>query len=159
MTSEPIRFRTKLLQYPGMAPWLQVPARFIRAWGLTMSTTVDGTLNGHALGRQGLRDSGPKTDDWYMGMPKAVAEAICAKGGDEVEIELWLADMTMPPEMAARLGSDAEFARAYAALKPNHKRKALEFYLAAKTPKGRTARLAKIDREIKARLARSERPA
>ena len=152
MSQDPIRFRTKLLQYPGQGPWFQVPARFIRAWGLTASTTVEGTINGHSLGRQGLHDSGPKTDDWYMGMPKAVAEAIAAKGGDEVEIELWLADMTMPAEMAARMVSDAEFARAYDALKPNHKRKALEFYLAAKTPKGRTARLDKIDRSIKERL-------
>lgn len=153
MSAESIRFRTKLLQYPGMGPWFQVPARFVSAWGLTTSTTVEGTINGQPLGRQGLHDSGPKTDDWYMGIPKAVAEAISAKGGDEVEIELWLADMTMPPEMAARMAIDPEFARAYEALKPNHQRKALEFYLAAKTPKGRTARLDKIDRSIKERLA------
>jgi len=153
VSKDPIRFRAKLLQYPGMGPWFQVPARFIRAWGLTTSTTVEGTINGKALGRQGLHDSGPKTDDWYMGMPKAVADALSVKGGDEVEIELWLADMTMPPEMGARMTEDPEFACAYEALKPNHKRKAIEFYLEAKTPKGRTSRLDKIERSIKERLA------
>jgi uncharacterized protein YdeI (YjbR/CyaY-like superfamily) len=61
--------------------------------------------------------------------------------------------------MAARIRSDAEFARAYEALIPNHKRNAIELYLDAKTPAGRTARLDKIDREIKAMLARRERPA
>ena len=149
---EPIRFRTRLLQYPGMGPWLQVPAHFIRAWGLTATTTVEGTINGHPLGRRAIKDSGPKTDDWYMGVTKEVAEAIDAKRGDEVEVELRLADMTMPEEMAARLTDDPEFARAHDALKPNHQRAAIEHYLAARTAKGRTARLEKIARSIKARL-------
>lgn len=147
-----IRFRTRLLQYPGMGPWFQIPARFIQEWGLTMTTTVEGTINGHPLGRRAIKDSGPKTDDWYMGLTKDIAEAIGAKKGDEVEIELHLADMTMPAEMTARMKSDAEFARAYEALVPKHKRKAIEHYLEAKTPAGRTARLEKVSRSIKARL-------
>lgn len=153
MSQDPIRFRTKLLQYPGMAPWFQIPARFIREWGLTATTTVEGTINGHPLGRRAIKDSGPKTDDWYMALTKNVAEAIDGKGGDEVEIELRLAEMTMPQEMAGRMAGDAEFARAYAALSPNHQRKAIEHYLEAKTPAGRMARLEKISRSIKARLA------
>jgi hypothetical protein len=152
VSQDPIRFRTKLLQYPGMGPWFQIPARFIREWGLTMTTTVEGTINGHPIGRRAIKDSGPKTDDWYMGLTKDLAEAIGAKEGDEVEIELRLADMTMPEEMAARMKSDADFARAYEALIPNHKRKAIEHYLEAKTAAGRTARLEKISRSIKARL-------
>ena len=86
-----------------------------------------------------------------MALPKEIAQAIAAKKGDEVEIELRLADMTMPDEMAERMTSDAAFARAYEALKPNHQRKAIEHYLEAKTPAGRTARLEKIGRSIKAR--------
>jgi len=65
----------------------------------------------------------------------------------------------MPPELAAKIKTDAEFARAYEALIPNHKRNVIELYLSAKTPAGRTAKLAKIDREIKAALARRQRPA
>lgn len=153
MNKEPVRFRTKLLQYPGMGPWFRIPARFIRDWSLITTTTVEGTINGHPLGRRSIKDSGPKTDDWYMALTKDLAEAIDARKGDEVEIELRLADMTMPEEMAARMESDPEFARAYEALKPNHKRKAIEHYLEAKTPAGRTARLEKISRSTKARLA------
>ncbi len=152
VSQDPIRFRTKLVQYPGMGPWFQVPTRFIREWGLTATTTVEGTINGHPLGRRAIKDSGPKTEDWYMGLTKDIAQAIGARKGDEVEIELRLADMTLPPEMAERIASDAQFARAYEALSPNHKRKAIEHYLEAKTPAGRTARLEKISRSIKARL-------
>lgn len=148
----PIRFRTTLRQYPGMGPWFRIPARFIREWGLTATTTVEGTINGHPFGRRSIKDSGPKTDDWYMALTKDIAEAIDGKGGDEVEIELRLADMTMPPEMVERMARDPDFARAYEALAPNHKRKAIEHYLEAKTPAGRTARLEKISRSIKARL-------
>lgn len=153
MSTKPIRFRTQLLQYPGMAPWFQIPAHFIRGWGLTLTTTVEGTVNGVPIGRRAIKDSGPKTDDWYLGLTKPLAEAIGAKKGDEVDVELRLADMTMPEVMAARMKSDAEFARAYEALIPNHKRKAIEHYLEAKTPAGRTARLEKIARNIKTRLA------
>lgn len=150
---EPIRFRTPLLQNdPSLGLWFRIPAHFIRAWGLTASTTVEGTINGHPLGRRGIHDSGPKTDDWYMGLTKPITDAVGGKEGDEVEIELSLADMTMPDEMAARMNSDADFARAYEALIPNHKRKAIEHYLEAKTPAGRTTRLDKISRSIKARL-------
>ena len=152
MNREPIRFRTKLRQYPGMGPWFRVPAHFIRAWGLTATTTVEGTINGLPLGRRSLKDSGPKTEDWYMSMSRKTTLALDAKAGDEVEIELRLSDMTMPGEMAARMESDADFARAYEALRPDHKRAAIEHYLEAKTPKGRTARLEKISRSIKARL-------
>lgn len=152
MSGEPIRFRTKLLQYPGMGPWFQVPAHFIREWGLTTTTTVEGTINGHPLGRRAIKDSGAKTDDWHMELTKPIATAIDAKKGDEVEIELWLADMTLPEEMAARMKSDAAFAEAWRALIPNHRRKAIEHYLEAKTPAGRLARLEKISKSIKARI-------
>jgi hypothetical protein len=150
---EPIRFRTKLLcNDPSLGLWFRVPARLIRSWGLTRTTTVEGTINGHPLGRRAIKDSGPKTDDWYMGLTKPITQAIGGQEGDEVEIELSLADMTMPPEMAARMRTDALFARAYEALIPDHKRKAIEHYLEAKTPAGRTARLEKISRSIKSRL-------
>ena len=52
--------------------------------------------------------------------------------------------------------STTDFARAYAALIPNHQRKAIEHYLEAKTLQGRTARLEKISRSIKARLEGKE---
>ena len=156
VSAGPIRFRTKLLQYPGQAPWFQIPARFIRQWGLTATTTVEGTINGHPLGRRAIKDSGPKTDDWYMGLTKDIAASVGAKKGHEIEVELRLADMTMPAEMAERMVSDPEFARAYEALNPNHKRKAIEHYLEPKTRAGRTARLDKISRSIKARLTRAQ---
>jgi hypothetical protein len=154
VSKAPIRFRTKLLQNdPRLGLYFRIPATFIRDWGLTRATTVEGAIDGHAIGRRAIKDSGPKTAAWYMGLTKDLSEAIGKEKGGEVEIELSLADMTIPEEMAERLKSDPEFAGAYDALKPNHKRKAIEHYLEAKTPAGRTARLEKIVRSIKARLS------
>jgi hypothetical protein len=150
---EPIRFRARLLQNdPRLGLWFPIPAEFIRQWGLTATTTVEGTINGHPLGRRAIKDSGPKTDDWYMGLTKPLTDAIDGRPGDEVDVELRLADMTVPREMAERVEGDPDFARAWQALKPNHKRAAIEHYLEAKSPAGRTSRLEKIARSIKARL-------
>ena len=154
MSQAPIHFRTRLLQNdPRLGLWLRIPARFIRQWGLTETTTVEGAIDGHPIGRRAIKDSGPKTDDWYMALTKDISEAIGGREGAEVEIELRLSDMTMPQEMAQRIDSDPVYARAWRGLAPNHQRSAIEYYLGAKTLAGRTARLEKIARSIKARLA------
>jgi hypothetical protein len=153
MESTAIRFRARLLQNdPRLGLYFRIPAEFIRQWGLTATTTVEGTINGHPLGRRAIKDSGAKTDDWYVGLTKPIGEAIGGREGDEVEVALHLSDMTMPEEMAGRTETDADYARAWEALKPNHKRAAIEHYLEAKTPAGRTARLERISRSIKARI-------
>lgn len=157
MSADPVRFRAKLLQNdPRLGLWLQVPASLIRQWGLTATTTVEGTINGHPLGRRAIKDSGPKIDDWYMSLTRDITRAIGGKEGHDVDVELRLADMALPEEMAALVESDPDFARAYEALIPNHKRKAIEHYLEAKTPAGRTVRLDKIARSIKARLSKRQ---
>jgi hypothetical protein len=154
MTANPIRFRTELQRkHPDLPVFIRVPGAAVAAWGLSEWRTVEGTLDGHDFGRRTIKDWGKDSPDWFVELLKPFLETSGLKPGDTVDVELRLADMTMPPEMAARMTSDAEFARAYAALIPNHKRKAIEHYLEAKTAAGRTARLEKISRSIKARLA------
>jgi hypothetical protein len=148
-----IRFRATLLRNdPRLGLYFRIPARLVQGWGLTATTTVEGTIGGHPIGRRAIKDSGPKTADWYMALTRALSEAIGGREGDEVEVELWQAEMAMPAEMASHMKSDAQFATAYKALKPDHGRAAIEHYLEAKTAAGRTRRLDKIDRSIKARL-------
>jgi hypothetical protein len=151
--SLPIRFRTELQRkHPDLPVFIRVPGAVVAPWRLSEWTTVEGSLDGHDFGRRTIKDWGKDSPDWFVEVLKSFLDASGLKPGDEVEAEIRLADMTMPPEMAARMASDAEFARAYEALIPNHKRKAIEHYLEAKTPAGRTARLEKISRSIKVRL-------
>jgi hypothetical protein len=149
----PIGFRTELQRkHPDLPVFIRIPGAIVAAWRLSEWRTVEGTLNGHDFGRRTIKDWGKGSPDWFVEFLKPFLEVAGLKPGDAVEVELRLADMTMPEEMTARMATDAEFARAYEALIPNHKRKAVEHYLEAKTPAGRTARLEKISRSIKARL-------
>jgi hypothetical protein len=148
-----IRFPTELRRkHPDLPVFIRIPGALVAPWQLTDWRTVEGSLNGHDFGRRTIKDWGKDSSDWFVEFLKPYLEKAKLKPGDPVEVELRLADMTMPQEMAARMKSDAEFARAYSALKPNHKRAAIEHYLEARTASGRTARLEKISRSIKARL-------
>ena len=150
--SAPIRFRTELQRKdPGLPVFIRVPGAVVAPWQLSDWKSVEGSLNGHDFGRRTIKDWGKDSGDWFVEFLKPYLERTNLKPGDPVDVELRLADMTMPEEMAARMSSDQDFARAYEALIPNHKRKAIEHYLEAKTPAGRAARLEKISRSIKAR--------
>ena len=153
--SAPIRFRTELQRKdPGLPVFIRVPGAVVAPWKLTDWKSVEGSLNGHEFGRRTIKDWGKDSTDWFVEFLKPYLERANLKPGDPVDVEVRLADMAMPEEIAARMTSDAEFAKAYEALIPNHKRKAIEHYLEAKTPAGRTARLEKISRSIKARYQR-----
>ena len=149
-----LRFATELQRkHPDLPVFIRVPGAVVAPWRLSEWMTVEGSLNGHDFGRRTIKDWGKDSPDWFVEFLKPYLDAVSLRPGDTVDVELRLADMTMPQEMAARMASDPEFAGAYEALIPNHKRKAIEHYLEAKTPAGRTARLEKISRSIKARLA------
>jgi len=152
--SSPLRFRTELKRKdPGLPVFIRIPGAIVAPWKLTEWKTVEGTLNGHDFGRRAIKDWGKDSPDWFVEFLKPFLETAKLAPGDAVDVELRLADMTMPPELAERMKSDADFARAYEALIPNHKRNVIELYLGARTPAGRAAKLEKINREIKAMLA------
>jgi hypothetical protein len=147
-----LRFRTTLQRKdPRLPVFIRIPGTVLASWKLAEWITVEGTLNGHEFGRRTIKDWGKDSPDWFVEFVKPFLDGAGLAPGDEVEVELRRADMTVPREMAARMQSDAAVAKAYNALIPNHKRKAIEHYLEAKTAAGRTARLEKISRSIKAR--------
>jgi hypothetical protein len=157
--SLPIRFRTELQRkHPDLPVFIRIPGPVVAPWRLSEWRTVEGALDGHGFGRRTIKDWGKDSPDWFVEFLKPFLEAAGLKPGDTVDVELRLADIAMPEEMAARIRTDADFARAYEALIANHKRKAVEHYLEAKTPAGRTARLEKIARsiEVRARERRKE---
>jgi hypothetical protein len=152
-----LRFRAALQRkHPDLPVFIRIPGAVVAPWKLAEWKSVEGTANGHDFGRRTIKDWGKGSPDWFVEFLKPFLDAAGLAPGDEVAIELRLADMTMPEEMAARMKADPVFARAYEALIPNHKRKAIEHYLEAKTPAGRTARLEKISRSIKARLKKED---
>src|SRR5690606_12925899 len=112
--SAPVRFRTELQRKHADLPvFIRIPGAVVAPWRLTGWKTVEGSLNGHAFGRRTIKDWGKDGADWFVELLKPYLEGASLKPGDPVEVELRLADMTMPPEMAARMTSDPHFARAY----------------------------------------------
>ena len=149
--SQTLRFRTELQRkHPDLPVFIRIPGAVVAPWKLSEWKSIEGSLNGHVFGRRTIKDWAPGPD-WFVEFLKPYLDGAGLKPGDTVDVELRLADMTMPDEMTERIKSDADFARSFEALIPNHKRKAIEHYLEAKTPAGRTARLEKISRSIKAR--------
>jgi hypothetical protein len=152
--SATLRFRTELQRkHPDLPVFVRIPGAVVAPWQLTEWRTVQGSLDGRHFGRRTIKDWGKGSPDWFVEFLKPFLEASGLRPGDEVEVELRLADMAMPEEMAERMTSDPDFAQAYEALIPNHKRKAIEYFLEARTPAGRKARLDKIARSVKVRLA------
>jgi hypothetical protein len=135
---------------PRLPVYIDVPGAAIGAWKLQGTTTIEGSANGHEFGRRSIKYHSSPASDWFVEFTKPFLDKAGLAVGDTVAIELRLADMALPDEISARIKSDPAFASAYAALKPGHKRAALEFYLEAKTPAGRAKRLEKIGRSIKA---------
>jgi hypothetical protein len=151
-----LRFRTGLQRKdPRLPVFIRIPGSVVAPWKLSEWITVEGSLNGHAFGRRAIKDWGKGSPDWFVEFLKPYLDGAGLAPGDTVDVELRRADMTMPPEMAARMKADPAFARAYEGLIPNHKRNAIEHYLAAKTAAGRTARLEKIARSVKAQIRHS----
>ena len=148
--SKTVRLSATLLRKaPRLPVYVDIPGATIAAWKLETTATVEGTADGHEFGRRSIKYHSKPEGDWFVEFTKPFLDKAGLKVGDEVSIALRLADMTLPDEITARIKSDPAFASAYAALKPGHKRAALEFYLEAKTPAGRTKRLDKISRSIK----------
>ncbi len=149
-----LRFRAALQRKdPRLPVFIRIPGEVVAPWRLVGWVTVEGSLDGRPFGRRTIKDWGKGSDDWFVEFLKPYLDTANLSPGDTVEVELRLADMAMPDEMGERMRTDADFARAYDALIPSHRRKAIEHYLEAKTPAGRTARLEKISRSIKARLS------
>ena len=67
-----------------MAGFVVVPARPLAAWGLTETTTVEGTLDGVAIGRRSLlrRDG----DGWVVELPGPLFEAVGKEAGDRARL-------------------------------------------------------------------------
>ena len=149
--SKVVRLLAKLKRKdPRLPVYIDVPGAMIAAWKLETTATVEGTANGHELGRRSIKYHSKPEGDWFVEFTKPFLDKAGLKVGDEVSIAMRLADMTLPDEFSARIKTDSAFANAYATLKSGHKRAALEFYLEAITPAGRAARLEKSSRSITA---------
>jgi len=121
-----------------MAGFVVVPARRVAAWGLTETTTVEGTLEGVGIGRRSLRRR--DGDGWVIELPGPLWDAVGVEAGGRARLVINVASVELPAELQALIESVPEAMTRWEARTAAQKRMLREEVLAARTPATRERR-------------------
>jgi len=115
-----------------------VPAAKLARWKLAGTTTVEGTLDGLALGRRSLL----RWDDerWFIEVRKEWLEKLGKSVGERATLSLALASVELPSELQQLIDTDPEARARWEAHTDAQKRMLREEILAAKTSATRERR-------------------
>jgi len=125
---------------PRLPRFVVVPTVSIKSWKLAATTTVIGTLNGHAMGRRGIK----QWDDqrWFIELPQPLCQAAGVDTGDRVTLVIQLAPEELPAELEALLATDPRAKQAWSRLPSGSQRMLREHVAAAKQTSTRARRAA-----------------
>jgi hypothetical protein len=125
-----------------MAGFVAMQARQLASWRLTATTTVEGTLDGVAIGRRSLRRRDRQS--WFIELPGPLFEAIGRESGDRATLVIGVASTDLPAELQRLIDSVPEARARWEARTVAQKRMLREEVLAARTTatRERRARLA-----------------
>jgi len=88
-------------KHPSTPIFVIVPAGKVKAWKLAATTTVEGTLDGHPLGRRSLK----RWDDarWFVELRRELVAALGKQPGERATLVIAPASDELPPELLALL--------------------------------------------------------
>lgn len=135
-----------------MPAFVCVPATKLARWKLTATTTVEGTLDGVALGRRSLK----RWDDerWFLGLRRDLLDAIGKSPGDRATLAIERASAELPAELKKLIDTDARACRCWESHTEAQKRMLREEVLAVKSSLARERRV----RRALLPVAKSPRP-
>lgn len=121
-----------------MPAFVVVPATKVARWKLTATTTVEGTLDGLALGRRSLK----RWDDerWFIELPRDLLAAVGKSPGDRATLLISRASATLPTELQRLIDMDAEARTRWDSRTAAQQRMLREEVLAAKSAEARERR-------------------
>jgi len=127
---------------PRLPRFVVVPSPAIDAWKLTQTTVVEGTLNGHELGRRSLK----KWDEqrWFIDLPQPLCERAEVDTGSRIQLVLEIASDKLPAELQDLLATNPAAKQAWDRLSPGSQRMLRESVAAAKQPATRARRAAAV---------------
>jgi len=127
---------------PRLPRFVVVPSSAIDAWRLTQTTVVEGTLNGHELGRRSLK----KWDEqrWFIDLPQPLCERAKVDTGSRIQLVLEIASDKLPAELEDLLATNPAAKRAWDRLSQGSQRMLRENVAAAKQPATRARRAAAV---------------
>lgn len=148
-----VKFRTTILRNDKTATGIPVPPEVLASLGSGKRPPVRVTINGYTY-----RTTVATVDGQYMvGVSADVREKAGVAGGDEVDVDIELdtepREVTVPPDFAQALDSDAEARRFFDGLSYSNRRRFVLSIEEAKTPETRQRR---IDKAVST-LERAER--
>lgn len=129
--------------HPGLPRLVTIPLTTVAKWGLEHTTTIEGTLNGTAIGRRSIK----RWDDrkcWWIDLPDPLCRKARVEVGDRVNVELRVADVTLPDELAALLRYKPTAKKAWDCLTSNQQRMLREDVASAKRPETRRKRAERL---------------
>ncbi len=131
-------------KHPNLPVFVVIPGRRVAAWQLTGTTTIECRANGHLTGRRTIKAWGKGSDDWFVEFTAPFCKAAGLAVGDEVKLELVIADDTAPDELEAVLASSKLLQEIWSKLTASQRREAMEHVRSAKTDVTRARRAAAI---------------
>ena len=136
-------FRTVIeRKHPSLPRFAIVPVDVPAIFKTGTTITVTGTLNGHDLGRRGLKPWGDGR--WWIDITGEICRAAGVDTGDRVAIVLEPVRDRVPAPLAALVKRDVAFAKAWRALSPGRQRLHAEWIASAKKPETVERRLEEL---------------
>ena len=125
---------------PRLPRFVVVPSSAIDAWNLTQTTVVEGTLNGHELGRRSLKKWDAQR--WFIELPQPLCERAKVDTGSRVQLSLEIAPDRLPAELEEFLARNPAAKQAWDRLSQGSQRMLRENVAAAKQSATRARRAA-----------------
>lgn len=129
--------------HAGLPRLVTIPLPSVAKWGLSVTTTVEGTINGTTLGRRSIKRWNERKC-WWIDLPEPLCRKAGVEVGDRVDVELRVAEEKLPDELAKLLHSKLAAKRAWESLTPAQQRMLREDVAAAKRPETRRKRAGRL---------------
>jgi hypothetical protein len=98
--------------HPELSRLVTIPLATVAKWGLTTTTTIEGSINGAPFGRRSIK-RWDERQCWWIDLPDPLCRKAGVEVGDKVQLELRLADETLPDELAALLQQKPAFKKTW----------------------------------------------
>jgi Bacteriocin-protection, YdeI or OmpD-Associated/Domain of unknown function (DUF1905) len=146
MSTSRVSFSAKLeRKHPKLPVYVVVPSQKSQGLELQATAIVEGTVNGHLIGRRSIKrwDSSDRSP-WFVEFTTPFCTQTGITVGDVLDVVLWLASPALPVELESALHQSPSLRAAWNELSDYTRRTNAEHVHAGKSPTTRSRRAATI---------------
>lgn len=139
LTFPAIRLAARLQRKDARLPvFVVIPASLLAGWSLERTTPVDLSVNGRPVGRRTLKKW--DASKWFLELTAPVCRKLGLEVGDQLTLELSVADASAPLELTQVLARSPDAAARWSTLPASTQRQIIEHILNAKQQATRVKR-------------------